>query len=260
MSKKELNLKSAFFDRASRIFSSRIFRIFSNGIIKENPVLRSALGLCPVLAVTASAFNGLGMGIATAFVLILSNMIISLLRKVIPDKVRIPAYIVVIAAFVTILQMLIRAFAPVLDSALGLFLPLIAVNCIIFGRAESFARKNKVIPSMIDGLGMGIGNTIALILVGGLREILGSGSLFGRVINSGETFETMQLFILPPGGLLAFAFIIAIMNKMAIRKGEEPTTLGCKYCPNSARCQAVTDAWDVKKSQICSINTNPTRH
>ena len=221
MSKKEVNLKS----------------VFTTGIIKENPVLRSALGLCPVLAVTTSAFNGLGMGIATAFVLILSNMTISLLRKVIPDKVRIPANILIIAAIVTILQMLVRAFAPALDSALGIFLPLIAVNCIIFGRAESFARKNKVLPSMLDGIGMGIGNIIALILVGSLREILGAGSWFGIVINSGETFETMQLFILPPGGLLAFAFIIAIMNKMALKKGKEPVALNCKSCPSSEHCQ-----------------------
>ena len=221
MSKKDVDLK----------------RVFTIGIIKENPVLRSALGLCPVLAVTTSAFNGLGMGIATAFVLILSNMTISLLRKVIPEKVRIPANILIIAAIVTILQMLVRAFAPALDSALGIFLPLIAVNCIIFGRAESFARKNKVIPSMIDGIGMGIGNIIALILVGSIREILGAGSWFGMVINNGETFETMQLFILPPGGLLAFAFIIAVMNKMALKKGSEPTTLNCKSCPSAKQCQ-----------------------
>ena len=221
MSKKDVNLK----------------RVFTIGIFKENPVLRSALGLCPVLAVTTSAFNGLGMGIATAFVLILSNMIISLFRKVIPDKVRIPANIVIIAAIVTILQMLVRAFAPALDSALGIFLPLIAVNCIIFGRAESFARKNKVLPSIIDGIGMGIGNIIALILVGSLREILGAGSWFGIVINSGEIFETMQLFILPPGGLLAFAFIIAVMNKMALKKGREPVALNCKSCPSSEHCQ-----------------------
>ena len=242
MSKKEVNLK----------------RVFTTGIIKENPVLRSALGLCPVLAVTTSAMNGLGMGIATALVLILSNMAISLLRKVIPDKVRIPAYIVIIASIVTMMQMLIRAFAPALDSALGIFLPLIACNCIIFGRAESFARKNKIFPSMLDGLGMGIGNVIALVLVGSLREILGSGTWFGLVINSGEIFETMQLFILPPGGLLAFALIIAVMNKMAIKKGNEPAALGCKYCPNSARCQTVANTWSVNQSQICSINTNPT--
>ena len=244
MAKKEVNLK----------------HVFTAGIIQENPVLRSALGLCPVLAVTTSAFNGLGMGIATAFVLILSNVIISLLRKVIPDKVRIPAYIIIIASMVTITQMLIRAYAPALDSALGIFLPLIVSNCIIFGRVESFARKNKILPSFIDGLGMGLGNVIALILVGSLREILGAGTWFGMIINSGETFETMQLFILPPGGLLAFAFIIAIMNKMAIKKGEEPAALGCKYCPNSRRCQAVTDAWDISKSKVCGINTSPARH
>jgi len=216
--------------------------IFTEGILKENPVLRSALGLCPVLAVTTSAFNGLGMGVATIFVLILSNMTISLLRKVIPDKVRIPAYILTIAAVVTMLQMLIRAFAPALDDALGIFLPLIAVNCIVFGRVESFARKNKVFPSMIDGLGMGIGNTIALILIGSLREILGNGSWFGMVFNNGEIFENMQLFILPPGGLLVLAFLVVIMNKMAIKKGKAPACLsGCKACPIADRCQAVLD-------------------
>ena len=227
MSKKEINLK----------------HVFTTGIIKENPVLRSALGLCPVLAVTTSAFNGLGMGAATVFVLILSNMTISLLRKVIPDKVRIPANILIIAAIVTMMQMLIRAFAPALDDALGIFLPLIAVNCIVFGRVESFARKNKIFPSMIDGLGMGIGNTIALILIGSLREIFGAGSWFGMVINNGETFETMQLFILPPGGLLVLAFLIALINRTAIKKGKEPVSLNCKSCPSSERCQAALEMW-----------------
>ena len=216
-------------------------KVFTVGIIKENPVLRSALGLCPVLAVTTTAFNGLGMGIATAFVLILSNMTTSLLRKVIPDKVRIPANILIIAAIVTILQMLIRAFAPVLDDALGIFLPLIAVNCIVFGRVESFARKNKVLPSMIDGLGMGIGNTIALILVGSLREIIGAGSWFGMILTNGET---MQLLILPPGGLLALAFFVALTNKIAIRKKMEPASLNCRACPSFDRCTSALESWN----------------
>jgi len=224
MSKKEVNLK----------------RVFTAGIIKENPVFRSALGLCPALAVTTSAFNGLGMGVATALVVVLSNIVISLLRKVIPDKVRIPAYILTIAAIVTMTQMLIRAFAPALNDALGIFLPLIAVNCIVFGRVESFARKNKIFPSIIDGLGMGVGNTIALVLIGSVREILGSGSWFGLVINSGET---MQLFVLAPGGLLAFAFLVALVNKIALKKGKEPVSLKCEACPSFNRCHAAFDMW-----------------
>ena len=212
-------------------------KIFEAGIIKENPVLRSALGLCPALAITTSALNGLGMGIATAFVLIFSNMIISIFRKVIPDKVRIPAFIVIISALVAIMQMLVRAFAPTLDEALGIFLPLVAVNCIVFGRGESFARKNKVFPSVIDGFSMGVGNMVALILIGSFREVLGVGTWFGIMINNGEHLETMGLFVLPPGGLLVLAFLVALMNKMAIKNGKEPAALGCKACPSSENCQ-----------------------
>jgi len=225
MPKKKVNLK----------------KVFTTGIIKENPVLRLALGLCPVLAVTTSAVNGLGMGAATAFVLIVSNMVISLLRKVIPDKVRIPAYILTIAAIVTMMHMLIRAFAPALNDSLGIFLPLIACNCIVFGRAESFARKNKIFPSIVDALSSGIGNTIALVLIGSLREILGAGTWFGMVINSGEVFENIQLFILPPGGLLVLAFLVAVTNKIAIKKGQEPVSLNCKTCPSFERCRASSD-------------------
>jgi len=228
MPKREVNLK----------------KVFTTGIVKENPVFRLALGLCPVLAVTTSAFNGIGMGVATAFVVILSNIIVSLLRKVIPDKVRIPAYILIITAIVTMLQMLIRAFAPALNDALGIFLPLIAVNCIVFGRAESFARKNKIFPSIIDGLSTGIGNTIALVLIGSLREILGNGTWFGIVINSGEIFENIQLFVLPPGGLLALAFLVAITNKIAAKKGQAPATLNCRSCPSFDRCKAAIDDWN----------------
>ena len=215
-------------------------RVFTAGIIRENPVFRSALGLCAALAVTTSASNGLGMGLATALVIILSNITLSLLRKVIPDKVRIPAYIVTIAGIVTMTQMLVRAFAPALNDALGIFLPLIAVNCIVFGRVESFARKNKVFPSIIDGLGMGIGNTIALVLIGSVREILGAGSWFGMVINSGET---IRLFVLAPGGLLAFAFLVVLVNKIALKKGKEPVSLNCRACPSFDRCNAAFDQW-----------------
>src|SRR5699024_1110136 len=152
---------------------------FSKGIVKENPVLRMMLGTCATLAVTTAASNAIGMGLATTFVLVCSNAVISALRKVIPDKVRIPAYITVIAAFVTIVQLLIQAYSPALDKALGIFLPLIVVNCIILGRAEMYANKNKVLPSIVDGLGMGVGFTVALLMMGIIRELLGAGTVFG---------------------------------------------------------------------------------
>ncbi|MBO5797493.1 MAG: electron transport complex subunit E, partial [Clostridia bacterium] len=154
-------------------------KTFTKGLIKENPSLRLVLGTCPTLAVTTAAFNGLGMGAAATFVLVCSNIVISLLRRMIPGKVRLPAFIVVIAAFTTIVQMLVRAFLPAVDEALGIFLPLIVVNCIILGRAEAFASKNPVLLSALDGLGMGIGFTGALVLMGGIRELLGTGKLFG---------------------------------------------------------------------------------
>ena len=166
--------------------------VFTAGFIKENPVLRLVLGTCPTLAVTTMAFNGLGMGAAATVVLVGSNLVISLLRKVIPDKVRIPAFITIIAGFVTIVQMFVKAFAPALDEALGIYLPLIVVNCIILGRAESFASKNKPLPAVLDGLGMGIGFTIALILMGGIREIIGNGTFFGLVLNSGLSLFSLR--------------------------------------------------------------------
>lgn len=209
--------------------------VFTTGLVKENPILRMALGLCPALAVTTSAMNGLGMGMATCAVLICSNMIVSLLRKVIPVNMRIPANIVIVSGIVTMVHMLIWAFLPEIDMALGIFLPLIAVNCLVFGRAESFARKNKLIPSAADGLGMGLGFTLALVLIGSLREILGQGSWFGLTFNLGF-LEPMQLFILPPGGLLIFAFLVAIINGIALKKGQEPVTLGCQGCPSESGC------------------------
>ena len=156
-----------------------LFQEFSKGIIKENPVLCLVLGTCPTLAVTTSAFNAIGMGVAATAVLVCSNAVISLLRKVIPDKVRIPAYITIIAGFVSVVQMLVKAFAPAINASLGIFLPLIVVNCIILGRAEMFAGKNPVLPSILDGLGMGVGFTAALLCMGIIRELLGSGSVFG---------------------------------------------------------------------------------
>ena len=161
-------------------------QILTAGIIKENPVLRLVLGTCPTLAITTMASNAIGMGVAATIVLVCSNAVISMLRKVIPDKVRIPAFITIIAAFVTLIQMLVQAFLPAINDALGIYLPLIVVNCIILGRAESFASKNKVLPSILDGLGMGIGFTVTLLLMGSIREILGNGTWFGMVINNAD--------------------------------------------------------------------------
>lgn len=184
---------------------------FLKGIIKENPVFVMLLGMCPALGVTSSATNGLGMGVATLFVLLMSNIVVSLIRNVIPEKVRIPAFIVIIASFVTIVEMVLEAFIPVLYEALGLFIPLIVVNCLILARAESFASKNGIGSSIIDALGMGIGFTIALTLLGAAREILGNGSIFDwRFV--GEEANTMIAFILQPGAFIALAFLVAIFN------------------------------------------------
>lgn len=191
---------------------------FTKGLIKENPVLRLILGTCPTLAVTTSTKNGLGMGLAATFVLIGSNLIISMLRKVIPDKVRIPAFITIIAGFVTIIQMLMQAFLPELNDALGIFIPLITVNCIILARAEMFANKNAVLPSVLDGLGMGIGFTSALFLMGSIREIIGNGTILDiplPVLQAGGWIEPTSIFILPPGGFFVFGVLIALANRLS---------------------------------------------
>lgn len=188
-------------------------KYFTNGIFKENPSFVLVLGTCPALAVTSSAFNGVGMGAATTFVLLCSNVIISLIKNFIPDKVRIPAFIVVIATFVTIVDMVMQAFTPDLYKSLGIFIPLIVVNCIILGRAEAFAQKNSLLPSILDGLGMGIGFTLALAIMGGIREILGNGSIFDVRLLSQET-KTMLLFIMPPGAFITYGYLIAIFNKI----------------------------------------------
>ena len=192
-------------------------KVFLNGIINENPTFRLVLGTCPTLAVTTSAINGLGMGAAATFVLLGSNVVISALRKVIPDKVRIPAFIVVICMFVTIIQLVMQAFLPSLYEALGIFLPLIVVNCIILGRAEAFASKNPVIASAFDGLGMGVGFTLALTLIGCIRELLGNGSVFGLNI-LGASYQPMLLMILPAGGFLVFGTLLGIINALTNRK------------------------------------------
>ena len=186
--------------------------IIKNGIIKDNPTFVLMLGICPTLATTTSAMNGLSMGLATMVVLICTNVVISLLKSLTPDKVRIPVFIVVIAAFVTILQLVIKAFLPDVDKALGLFIPLIVVNCIILGRAEAFAAKNSPVASLFDGIGIGLGFTLALTLLGIVRELLGAGSVFGLTLLP-ETYNVL-LFILPPGAFITLGFLIAIVNKL----------------------------------------------
>ena len=212
--------------------------VLTKGIIKENPVLRLVLGTCPTLAITTAAINGIGMGVAAMLVLIGSNVVISLLRKVIPDKVRIPAFITIIAAFVSIIQMLVKAYLPSVDSALGIYLPLIVVNCIILARAEMFASKNSVLPSILDAVGMGIGFTAALTLMGMIRELLGAGTLFGIEITQGA-IEPMLIFILPPGGFFVFGILVALSNKLAVKMGKKPVkTLGCGSCNGCAGCES----------------------
>ncbi|MBO4902636.1 MAG: electron transport complex subunit E [Lachnospiraceae bacterium] len=214
----------------------KIFERLYNGILKENPTFVLILGMCPTLAVTTSAINGLGMGLTTMVVLILSNMLISMLRKIIPDGVRIPAFIVVIASFVTVVELLLEGYLPSLYKSLGLYIPLIVVNCIILGRAEAYASKNNVILSLFDGLGMGLGFTIALTLIGSIRELLGTGAVFGyRVLPA--AYEPLTIFILAPGAFFVLAFLIAIMNAINIKRGK-PTGKGgncdqlCAECSN----------------------------
>lgn len=210
-----------------------LFQEFSKGIIKENPVLCLMLGTCPTLAVTTSASNAIGMGVAATAVLVCSNAVISLLRKVIPDKVRIPAYITIIAGFVTIVQMLVKAFAPAINDSLGIFLPLIVVNCIILGRAEMYASKNPVLPSILDGLGMGVGFTCALLCMGIIREVLGAGSIFGLEILPVQ----ILIFILPPGGFFVFGMLIALANKLNEKAGKKAPDSLCSGCPMSKTCK-----------------------
>jgi electron transport complex protein RnfE len=184
---------------------------FTKGFLKENPVFVLLLGMCPTLGTTTSAINGLGMGLATAFVLTMSNLVVSLVKNQIPDKVRIPSFIVIIATFVTIVELTMQAFTPALFEQLGLFIPLIVVNCIVLGRAEAFASKNSVWSSVVDGLGMGLGFAFALTILGAVRELLGSGAIFGFHLIKGDL---MLVFILAPGAFIALGYIIAIINKI----------------------------------------------
>lgn len=209
--------------------------ILTKGIIKENPVLVLLLGTCPTLATTTSCLNGLGMGVSAMVVLICSNVVISMLKNIIPDKVRIPCYIVVIAGFVTVVQLLLQAFVPALYASLGLFIPLIVVNCIILGRAEMFASKNSVIDSALDGVGMGIGFTLALGAMGAIRELLGSGTIFGFAVLQGH-IDPMGIFMLAPGGFFVFAILIALVNYFSNGKAIKKKSFSCEGCPMSSSC------------------------
>jgi len=191
----------------------------TNGIIKENPIFVQLLGMCPTLAVTTSAINGIGMGLATTAVLASSNVAIALLRKFIPAQVRIPAFVVVISTFVTVVSMLMEAFLPSLFSALGLFIPLIVVNCIILARAEAYASKNSVGDSLLDGIGMGLGFTLALVILGSVRELIGNGTLFGAAL-LGANYQPALIMILPPGGFLALGLLLALYNSYQIKKAK----------------------------------------
>ncbi len=186
-------------------------QIFTKGLLKESPTFVLLLGMCPTLGVTTSAINGLGMGLATTFVLVMSNIAVSLVRNVIPDKVHIPAFVVIIASFVTVLELIMQAFTPSLFEALGIFIPLIVVNCIILGRAEAFASKNNVWNSILDGLGMGFGFSLALTILGSIREIIGSGAFFGLKIYPGDG---ALLFVLAPGAFIVLGYLIALANKI----------------------------------------------
>lgn len=209
-----------------------------NGLIKENPTFVLTLGMCPTLAVTTSAQNGLGMGLTTTAVLALSNVFISLLRKVIPDKVRIPAFIVIIASFVTMMELLLEGFLPSLYDSLGIYIPLIVVNCIILGRAESYASKNPMLPSLFDGIGMGLGFTVALTMIGGVREILGAGQIFGvTIMPSG--YVPVSIFIMAPGAFFVLAILTAIQNAIKIngeKKGKDMSMIGSGCSRDCMNC------------------------
>jgi electron transport complex protein RnfE len=211
-------------------------KILTRGIIKENPVLVLLLGLCPALAVSTQAENAIGMGLATTAVLLGSNVVISLLRNIIPDKVRIPSYIVLIAGFVTLVAMVLEAYAYSMHQALGIFLPLIAVNCIVFARAEVFAKKNTPLDSAIDALGMGAGFTLALLIVASLREIFGNGTWFGIEIFLLQD-NAIAIFTMAPGGFIVLAFVIAFVNKMLKNRVMKRSDFGCAQCPAAATCK-----------------------
>lgn len=199
--------------------------VFMNGILGENPVFRLVLGVCPTLALTTAAMNGLGMGLAVTFVLLCSNCFISLIRNLVPDKVRIPVFVVVICSFVTLLQMLLQAFIPVLYGALGIFLPLIVVNCIILARAEAFAQNNAVLPAIADGIGIGLGFTVALTMIGSIRELIGNGSIFNVALLP-ATYEPMLLLVLAPGAFITFGLLLGAVNAITNRSAKNKAKRG----------------------------------
>ena len=247
-----------------------------NGIVKENPTFVQMLGMCPTLAVTSSAINGAGMGLSTTCILVLSNAFISLLRKVIPDKVRIPSYIVIIASFVTVIQFLMQAYLPSLNDSLGIYIPLIVVNCIILGRAESYASKNKVLPSIFDGLGMGLGFTIGLTLIGMFRELIGKGCVFGfQIIGDGNllqktsgagktigdvlaAYTPITIFVLAPGAFLVLSFLTALQNKLkmllllqrSIREMRRRQQRHLQLEKRSLQAVSRNPVWDVQTSCV----------
>lgn len=209
-----------------------------NGIVKENPTFILMLGMCPTLAVTTSAFNGLGMGLSTMAVLVVSNLLISALRQVIPDKVRIPAYIVIVASLVTIVQLLIQAYIPALYEALGIYIPLIVVNCIILGRAEAYASKNPVLPSLFDGIGMGLGFSFALTCIGVVRELIGSGKIFGFSVMP-ASYVPCAIFVMAPGAFFVLAALTALQNKVKIageKKGKDMSKIGSGCSEDCMNC------------------------
>ena len=214
-----------------------------NGIVKENPTFVLMLGMCPTLAVTTSAINGAGMGLSTTAVLMFSNMIISALRNVIPDRVRIPGYIVVIASLVTIVQFLLQGYVPAVNDALGLYIPLIVVNCIILGRAEAYASKNPPFLSVMDGVGMGLGFTIALLLIGMVRELVGAGTLFGIQVTP-EAYNPVGILVKAPGAFLVLAFLVAIMNAVGMKTRANKVVEGCDGC-----CAACSQSCTDKKEE-----------
>ncbi len=222
--------------------------ILLKGIIKENPVLVLVLGTCPTLATTTQASNALGMGLAATVVLLCSNVCISALRKVIPNKVRIPCYIVLIAGFVTIVQMIVKAYAPALDSALGIYLPLIVVNCIILGRAEMFANKNTVANSALDAIGMGIGFTLTLFVMSSIREILGSGTWYGMPVPFLKD-HSIAIFTMAPGGFAVFGCLIALVNKISKGRAIKKKEFGCTGCPSAAICGKLNDGGEEEQGK-----------
>lgn len=219
---------------------------FTKGLLKENPTLVTLLGMCPTLAITTMASNAIGMGAAATFVLICSNIAISLLKKVIPSQVRLPSYIVIIAGFVTLVGFVLQAYAPAIYDALGIYLPLITVNCIILGRAEMFASKNNVLASALDGAGMGVGFTMALLAVGSVREILGGGTWFGLQVCP-DFIQPMTIFILPAGGFFVLGCVIALVNKISNRKPREAT--GCAACSGCAGCEGGCPSGEAEKKE-----------